>query len=200
MPTREVMPSLVWTHVSAYLPEAFDPVENAHFPTTKPRGGLWTSPVTETGSVWSRWAVNNGMYGQEDYLTYTPIRAAPGAKIAIIDTIESYEELRVQYPGRSHGTPESFDEIIEGLYKKFISTPAQKIANEVSPLIIETFDFKSMSRDFDAVWLADGPATDMKVSNYGLSDWDVETVLWMNTKSFIAGAPYQGTSLSRDDR
>lgn len=97
------LPRLEWAHKSAnpYNPASYKKITNFdrwEHRRTKPRGGLWTSPTTSTGSCWIDWCYDAN-WGTAYYDTCTPITSTPTANITTIDSLADLTTLLGTFPG-----------------------------------------------------------------------------------------------------
>jgi hypothetical protein len=126
--------------------ESINPVQNSR---VKPKGGLWTSTLTDTGSAWMEWCENEGFNLPDG--TWEGVILTPRTDARIL-VINSYKDLATAI--HKYGKSDMFGFEMH-------------------------LDFEKLSQDYDAVHLTDDGQEETRMSHpYNLYGWDMESALW----------------------
>jgi len=130
----------------------------------KPRKvGLWTSTYSKSkGSGWIEWCVGEHFHVPKAGTKMTLLKPDKDVRIYVIDTYEDLAALVKRYPLLNNSQP---------AFLRFM----------------ESFDYRAMSKDYDAIHLTDNGQWKTRMSQpHTLYGWDCETVYWFRMKFKVA--------------
>lgn len=145
----------MWIGTEELSQTTFEEPRNQDDPVHKPRGGLWTSTLTDDGrSGWLDWVERESFHTGDEEIWH--LEPESDTEILIIEDQPHLEAILERYerPDLS-GT---------------LSTQARTFA----PL-----DFEAIGENYDAIRLTEQGQWNTRMSRPGLYGWDCETVLWL---------------------
>ena len=145
----------MWIGTAELSPSKFEQPQNQDDPVHKPRGGLWTSTVTDDHrSGWLDWVERESFHSGEEEVWH--LEPEDGLDVMIIEDQPHLDAILENY-GRDLGTAT-------------LATQARTFA----PL-----DFEAIAENYDAIRLTEQGQWNTRMSRPGLYGWDCESVLWL---------------------
>ena len=134
-------------------PEKFNLVKNSVYRNKPKSGGLWASPVNSKKYTWAKWCRRENFNTNELEIGFKFDINFDSPRILKIFNIHDMERLR-----------------------KYIIH--NKIFGERDDFTgFEAYDFESMSKDYDALYIEAGSSPKLYCAMYG---WDCDSILIMN--------------------